>query len=316
MANKVYIQALTGVQSLVSARAASRALDNALKAKGETPETVDAEVMSRILLGPVLSEFEMILPPEGLKRQLRSLAAGLRKNFPKPEPSEPSRDAELTSDSGSTPEKGLENAHEERADEVDEKADVNAPEQETDPGFVYQTNALNEVPASLDLISPGATTSVISEVIPERLPETASSDLPSDSFEIPQEMLEHVPEAVEVASKPASPESEPLSQEMLEAAVLRLAQLEQVKFVAALRSDGEIASQRGSGIDVNALAQLGLVGLKLLRRSGPLRTFYLAHTQGQLFLLPFGNDTLTLVGTPELNVGAVFNTLNALKEER
>lgn len=312
MANEVYIQALTGVQSLVSARAASRALDNALKIKGETPETVDAEVMSRILLGPVLSEFEMILPPEGLKRQLRSLAAGLRKNFPKPEPSEPSRDAELASDFGSTPEKGLENAHEKRADKADEKAHVSAPEQESDPGFVYQTNALNEVPASLDLISPSAATSVI----PERIPETASSDLPSDLFEIPQEMLEHVPEAVEGASKPDSPESEPLSQEMLEAAVLRLAQLEQVKFVAALRSDGEIAAQRGSGIDVSALAQLGLVGLKLLRRSGPLRTFYLAHTQGQLFLLPFGNDTLTLVGTPELNVGAVFNTLNALKEER
>ena len=306
MANEVYIQALTGVQSLVSARAASRALDNALETKGETPETVDAEVMSRILLGPVLSEFEMILPPEGLKRQLRSLAAGLRKSFPKPEPSEPD---ELASDFADTPSKALENAHEESADKVDEVR-VNTPERETDPGFVYQTNALNEVPASLDLISQST-----SSAVPEPTPETASSNLPSDLFEIPQEMLEHVSVA-EVAPKPAPPASAPLSRETLEAAVLRLAQLEQVKFVAALRSDGEIASQRGSGIDVNALAQLGLVGLKLLRRSGPLRTFYLAHTQGQLFLLPFGNDTLTLVGTPELNVGAVFSTLNALKEER
>ena len=98
--------------------------------------------------------------------------------------------------------------------------------------------------------------------------------------------------------------------------MLRLAQLEQVKFVAALRANGDIAAKRGSGIDADALAQLGLIGLKLLRRSGPLRTYYLAHTQGQLFLLPFGDDTLTLVGTPELNDGAVFNTLTALKDER
>ena len=83
MANNVYAQALGGLQSLVSARAAERALGNALQAKGETADTVDAEVMSRVLLGPILSEFETIMPREGLKRQLRSLAANLRKNFPK-----------------------------------------------------------------------------------------------------------------------------------------------------------------------------------------------------------------------------------------
>ena len=120
-----------------------------------------------------------------------------------------------------------------------------------------------------------------------------------------------------VPEEPDAPELfiVPISQEQLEGAVLRLAQLEQVKFVAALRAGGEVAAQRGSGIDVGALAQLGLVGLKLLRRSGPLRAYYLAHTRGQLFLLPFGEDTLALIGTPELNVGAVFNTFTVLKEE-
>ncbi len=326
MANEVYTRALGGVQRLVSAKAASRALGNALKAKGETPDTVDAEVMSRILTGPILSEFETILPREGLKRQLRSLAASLRKNFPKaaPEPvAEPAVEvAEV--------EVSAEDVHEE--DTYENKASAPVSEQGTDPGFVYQTKALSEVPESLDLIFAVTSSSVKLPQPPEhevKRAEPISSavlepdvlEIPEEPFELPEEFFSHVPEAdapasPELAASAPVPTSEPLSQAQLETAVLRLAQLEQVKFVAALRSSGEVAAKRGSGIDVDALAQLGLIGLKLLRRSGPLQTYYLAHTQGQLFLLSIGDDTLALVGTPELNVGAVFNTFAKLKEER
>ena len=333
MANEVYTRALGAMQSLVSARAASRALNSALKARGETPDTVDAEGMSRILLGPILSEFETILPREGLKRQLRSLAANLRKNFPKPVPAEPEGEDEAELDAHVA---DVEDARQVVADEDE----MQTPEvHETEPGFVYQTNALSEVPESLDLMysatnSPVKTPSapqpqgVIAAPQPEEARDIVSAALESgDLLGLPEELLElpdsfepEVPEPETSALTPTSsaPEasSPSVSQEQLEAAVLRFAQLEGVKFVAALRPDGEVAAQRGSGMDVAALAQLGLVGLKLLRRSGPLRTYYLAHTRGQLFLLPFGGDTLTLVGTPELNVGAIFNTFTSLEEER
>ena len=328
MANEVYTQALSGVQSLVSARAASRALNSALKARGETPDTVDAEVMSRILLGPILSEFETILPREGLKRQLRGLAANLRKTFPKAVPVEPEGEDEAELDTYIA---DVEEAPQVVADE--DKDEMSTPSTyETEPGFVYQTNALSEVPESLDLMfsvtnssvkTPSAPRGVATAPQPaEEARDVVSAALESeDLLEIPEELLE-LPDSFEPeAPEPEVPEPkvlEPapfLSQDQLEAAVLRFAQLEGVKFVAALRPDGEVAAQRGSGMDVAALAQLGLVGLKLLRRSGPLRTYYLAHTRGQLFLLPLGGDTLTLVGTPELNVGAIFNTFTSLKEE-
>ena len=323
MANEVYTQALSGVQSLVSARAASRALNSALKARGETPDTVDAEVMSRILLGPILSEFETILPREGLKRQLRGLAANLRKTFPKAVPVEPEGEDEAELDTYIA---DVEEAPQVVADE--DKDEMSTPSTyETEPGFVYQTNALSEVPESLDLMfsvtnsfvkTPSAPRGVATA--PQPAGETrdiVSAALESeDLLEIPEELFE-LPDSFEPeAPEPKVLEPAPfLSQDQLEAAVLRFAQLEGVKFVAALRPDGEVAAQRGSGMDVAALAQLGLVWLKLLRRSGPLRTYYLAHTRAQLFLLPLGGDTLTLVGTPELNVGAIFNTFTSLKEE-
>lgn len=326
MANEVYTRALGGVQNLVSAKAASRALNNALRARGETPDTVDAEAMSRILLGPILSEFETILPREGLKRQLRGLAANLRKNFPKAAP-EPV--AEPTVELAEEVEISAEDVHEEAAYEDD--TSIPSSGRETDPGFVYQTKALSEVPESLDLIFSVSASSVKVPQPPEHqqrepnAPSAASAalgpdvlEIPEEPFELPEEFFAHLGADAPASPEPVSsaPVSEPLSQEQLETAVLRLAQLEQVKFVAALRSSGEVAAKRGSGMDADALAQLGLIGLKLLRRSGPLQTYYLAHTQGQLFLLPIGDDTLTLVGTPELNVGAVFNTFATLKEEK
>ncbi len=341
MANEVYTQALGAMQRLVSARAASRALDSALKARGETPDTVDAEVMSRVLLGPILSEFETILPREGLKRQLRSLAANLRKNFPKPlliEPESANLDADVNADVDADTDADADIYSEEEMRQVVANEASTPSAHETEPGFVYQTNALNGVPESLDLIfsvtsssvrTPSAPQGVAAAPQPAAQPAEEARNVVSaalesgDLLEIPEELLE-LPDSFEPeletpgTSAPETPTetpTPPLSGAQLEAAVLRFAQLEQVKFVAALRPNGEVAAQRGSGIDVAALAQLGLVGLRLLRRSGPLRTYYLAHTRGQLFLLPFGEDTLTLVGTPELNVGAIFNTFTSLKEE-
>lgn len=339
MANDVYTQALGGVQTLVSAKAATRALNSALKARGETPDTVDAEAMSRILLGPVLSEFETILPPQGLKKQLRNLAASLRKNFPKVThaPQEEMTEEEVSAEEVISADNTHEDDEEDRefGDQQSGDQEAPVPEPQTDPGFIYQTNALSEVPESLDLIfsvsstgehrTPQAPGEVRKPEPVQNVP-SAVLEVPTEPFDLPTEFL-HLAEA---DAQPATPESvtptatpkpvvparAPLSQEQLEAAVLRFAQLEHVKFVAALRADGDVAAKRGSGMDVGALAQLGLIGLKLLRRSGPLRTYYLAHTQGQLFLLPFGEDTLALVGAPELNVGAVFNTLTRLKEER
>ena len=84
----------------------------------------------------------------------------------------------------------------------------------------------------------------------------------------------------------------PLSEAELEAVVLRFAGLEEVKLVAAFGPGGEVACSRGGGFDVGALARFGLMTLTLLRRSAPVRAYYLAHSLHQLFLLPLGGSTL------------------------
>ena len=322
MANDVYAQALEGLQRFVSAKVAQRSLERALSAKGETPEVVSAEVMSRILLGPILSEFEAILPRAGLKRQLRSQAASLRKNFSQtvrlPQPEGAVEDlATRPEDSSARNAVAYEKEGREGAGGITKEL----------ASFVYQTNALSGVPESLDLIaadtSPPHDKPQIAQQSAAHSVQAISAVLPKTEVlaKVPSESVKGAPSPAVVpinkypAGAPQSPLQRPLSQTQLEDAVLRLAQLEQVKFVAALRSNGAVVAQRGGGIDVSTLAELGLVGLKLLRRSGQLRAYYLAHTRGQLFLLPLAGDTLALVGTPELNVGAVFRTFTALKEE-
>lgn len=103
----------------------------------------------------------------------------------------------------------------------------------------------------------------------------------------------------------------------LQAAVLKLAAIDSVTLVAAVRQSGQVEYSRGDG-DVASLARLGMLALSLLRKNGPLRLFYLALEDSGLLLFPYGNDALLLTGQADLNVGAVVTEMNDLlkvKEE-
>lgn len=97
--------------------------------------------------------------------------------------------------------------------------------------------------------------------------------------------------------------------------VLRFAQLEHIRLVAAIRTDGTVVSSRGDGASLEDLARFGMLGLKLLGKVGNLQSFYLLHSLGQLFIFPSKVATLFIVGDTSLNVGAVLSTLTSLKEE-
>ena len=109
--------------------------------------------------------------------------------------------------------------------------------------------------------------------------------------------------------------SDILSDEVLDETILQFAQLEHVRMVAALLENGKVASSRGDGFDLETLSRLGTLGLKLLSRSGELRSYYLAFKEGQLFFFPLQGYTLCIIGTTELNLGLVFATLQKLKED-
>ena len=107
----------------------------------------------------------------------------------------------------------------------------------------------------------------------------------------------------------------PLDKSKLEEIVMQFAQLEHVKLVAAIRQKGEVVVSRGSGIDLEMFSRVGLMGLKLLQRGGSLSSYYLSHSSGQLFLLVFGQDIVVVMGTSELNVGAIFANMSTVKEK-
>lgn len=211
---------------MVSAVAASRMLDSALRDARLASEAVTAEQMQDLLLGPIQRELERILPRRGLERNLRSLAYSLARP--------PRRGIDVT---------------------------------------LTQTSAQ---------IARDRTAKVIS--------------------------------GVRVKPAPARTEHSP---RVLQAAVLGLAAIDNVTLVAAVRSNGRTEFSRGHG-DVEQLSRFGMLALSLLNRSGPLKTFFVAHERATLLLFPWGSDALLVTGLPELNVGAAltaFADLSANKEE-
>ncbi len=222
MPNEAYLRAHRGLTGLVSAKVATRLLDAALRSRRHSPDSVDGQLLSRLLLGPILRELESILPHNGLRHNLGGLAQQLRR---------------------------------------------------------HQT-------------------------------------VPSAEGQQPEAIAYSEP-----APTPAPPAALPAVSEMaLERFVLAFAHLDYVRQVAVLRQGGKVALARGEGVNLATLARLGLLGLKLLSRSGRLRTYYLAHSHGQLFLFPLGvdtiaDDTIVVVGAPELTIGSVLATYTRLKEE-
>ena len=73
MANEVYLITHDSLSNIVSARAATRVLEKALKHKGFTPETISQQQMRDILVGPVLKELQLILPSDGVKRTIQQI---------------------------------------------------------------------------------------------------------------------------------------------------------------------------------------------------------------------------------------------------
>lgn len=246
MANEIYQHTHQGLSRLVSARAATRLLEQALKRQRTSADEVSAEKMGELLVGPVYRELRGALPRAGLKRHLKWLAARLR--AVKPVEEERLREI-VTFDPSSPP----------PAPARSEAADVEM--------GVESSNGQAVAPIAF-------------------VEEEAESAPP---VKLPSETLHHI--------------------------ALQFAQLEHVKLVAAVRQSGEVVVSRGTAPHLEALYRYGPTALRLLRRTGRVRSYYLVHTEGQLFLLPFQDDTLILIGTTELNLGAVFTTLMKVEEE-
>jgi hypothetical protein len=332
MANEVYLLTHDGLSQVVSARAATRFLDKALEAKGFSPDSVSSEDMREILQGPILRELRQILPKDGVERSIKQISRSLRKQAEKV--------AEAMLAVANAPASGALSAGSSvlptvSGDVLLTEEEEATPEQvmnyataEADLGIVSHRSPLedtqafdtSEVEAALNnvLNSPTNTIEESVEITSETLADISdiANDQPANAPVTVSQPAEPLTQT-EVKAKPLATEYNP---EELAKMLVKFAQLENVKVVAAVKANGEISMARGSGFDLDALSRLGSLGLKLLGRSRTIRSYYLSHSRYQLFMFPLASNTpasqtLIVVGSSEVNVGEVFSVRSHLEED-
>lgn len=298
MANKIYLKTHDGLSTLVSSRAASRMLDSALRAKGHSSETVNQSQMREVLLGPVFKELRTILPSDGVERSLKLLINELKRASQvavavaeKPQPAAESL--------------GFVTAELHPVIAVTEDAvlhtELELPVPEAVPATVVPLVSLAELQVESE-----AAIAVTSEL--EQASDVTISVRQSAA------LVDDMPEGEAAADLVNVTTEFSLTEAELEGVLVTFAKLEYVRMVAAIHPSGEVALSRGSGFDVAALSRLSLTSMRLLERSGQLRSYYLAYSEGQLFIFPLGTFTLIVIGTVDVNLGSVFATLTKLKE--
>ncbi len=284
MANAVFVYTEDALATLVSPRAAKRVLEEALKTANDTPDTVSVAVMQALLTGYVRFELEQMLPREGLQGQLEQLSARLV------------RVQDTTSETAVVAETA--------ASASDVTNDTNRAAADL-AEFTRTASAAKKAPADA-----GTATAHTEQASSKPNRGNLPVAMWKDQFAVANKAarLKGITMADSTETK------QTLSEAQLESIVMRFAQVEHAKLIAAVRENGTIVTSRGAGVDLNSLSRFGLMGLRLLERSGELRSYYLAHSQGQLFLFCFGKDTVIMLGSSDINVGTVFATLSSVKE--
>jgi hypothetical protein len=300
MANEVYLLTHSELSQMVSSRVATRFLDKALDAKGYSSDSVTSEEMREILQGPILRELRQILPKDGVERSIKQITRNLRKQ------AEKVAEAALAVASASASDDLRSSMPSVSGDVllVDDEDELPSPEhilnfEAPDDLGVIQHSPLEDKGA----FDTSEVEAALANVL-DATPETSTPVVIPGSNEVNQ------PETRPIKTNRLQVEHGP---EELAKILVNFAQLENVKLVAAVRPNGEVSMARGSGLDVDALSRLGSLGLKLLSRGRTIRSYYLSNSRYQLFLFPLPSHTLIVVGSSEVNVGEVFNTLATLE---
>lgn len=314
MGNAVFDYTQDVLATLVSPRAAKRVLEEAVESANETPDTVPVSIMQTLLTGYIRFEFEQMLPREGLASRLERLAAQLpqqERSHSRQRDSSDSSD-EVTEITEITEAAKREPSTDDLADEAN-NATNNATAEVAEVANVLTSAAGDETATITDLAEFTRTASQASKT-PASSAKSSKGNLPAVMWKDQFAVTSKAAKLKGITMADSTKTKQTLSEAQLEAIVMRFAQVEHAKLIAAVRENGTIVTSRGAGVDLNSLSRFGLMGLRLLERSGELRSYYLAHSRGQLFLFCFGKDTVIMLGSSDINVGTVFATLSSVKE--
>lgn len=307
MANEIYLRTHGALANLVSGRAATRMLRDALRSAGTDPERVSAAEMNDLLTTSVLDDLEAILPRDGIKRAFSPLIGDLRERA--------DRDR-----------RGRTDACDGASNDASNDASGAAPNGAA-TGEAFAETAAARAPTAAEGGTPDLE---VDTIVPSERASAASQrqeDPATDPAPDPPEPAGAAPTAPNGAPNGPTPAAStipiaptaarpaPTPEAALQEAVMRFAHLDHVTFVAAVRRGGRVVYSRGGGVDADALARRAASCLALIRRAGSLTTFTLQTGDAVLVLAPMGDDLVVVVGTPNLNLGAVFTARSALQEE-
>ncbi len=353
MPNSVYHRTHDTLAHFVSGRVATRVLDEGLGRAGTTADTVSIDAMRDVLMSTVIDDLADLLPRSGMERTFRALLDDLERTqaaasaaTPPPDPAalehrdilatEPGLGAAAAPDVQDEAERAAPTDAVEGTDAADAIAAPDGTVEETsgaDPADAAEAEAPPEA-------APESDDEPAVEPDPEPRPEAATE--PPFASAADDAAVES-DDAVGARPDPSPPQSSALDSPAgsappdegargderdalaspaarvvsidLASALVRFAEIENVSFVATARDDGQLVDARGEGIDAVALARRSASFLRLMHRRGHVTTFTLQTGDAILVLAPFGDDLVIVVGTPQLNLGAVFAARSALEEE-
>jgi len=312
--NEVYVSTRDALATLVSERAATRMLDAALRRSSLSADTLDAGAVRKLLLGPVQRELEGILPRTGLRRTLRRLARQVAD-------ASPVTHAAPTPVTAATAGAGLASAElhpvtrssvylpdVEIRQEQGEAAATEAAPTDAASGEAATAEAapLAAAAAGWPVADPGGAAAAVAVADDggPRPDRQGSRRRRTGARPAPPQGAATAPTVVPRA----------LSPETLDRLTVRFAEIEGVTQVIGLRDRNAPPQVRGDGIDPDALAPLARSAVRLLSRHGPVRSLVLEHDAGLLFVFPLGRDTVAVLASTDVNMGAVFAARAALEE--
>lgn len=282
MPNEVYEMTHTALSALVSQRAATRVLDDALRAGGTDAETVTVRAMRRLLAGTIRRELSSTLPSPGLTRSLKQIADDLYRLRP---------------------------SHTTLVDKPVEAAPEAVPARAEEPAGPSEAGPSEAAPSRQGVPSasrrPGGT-----EVAgPRTAPRRDALPITTDA------------KAAQAPSRKVAPTSAPaqldaavvLDEAVMMSALRLFGELEPVKQVVVVRG-GEVLLERGFGAPTESLPNLVRSTQHLLTRAGRLKLFSVERAEGVLFVFPVGDGAVVVLSEPNVNIGAVLSARAALEE--
>ncbi len=353
MANEIYKQTHKGLAGMISARAATNVLQKALKANSFDDSFVDYLQMKTCLQGYVYEELRNVLPSQGLKRQIKGILRDIS-TIRNSEAVKRSEVVLLTENQPDVAVEGLveqaamavSEPHSFIPNQTDVAAVKNVFDDTTKPDAVAAVaedvvmedfDSIFDKPMAAEPENDAGLNIIIEDIDMFKVGESSSihkhDDISDDLFQsaalvdkgeppknldakvalVPnktakkQMVRKKLRKSVDFSSKDLSD---------LEELLQVFALVEGTKAVAIVHSNGKLVNSRGKGYDLDSLAKLSNMALRLLKKSGDIRSYHLFVDNSQLFLFPVAEYMIVVIGSEEINFGEIVSAFAAFEEEK